>query len=64
MRLPVKGQITENAVFRAARNKLSYEGARTKLLQLICEVAQIVPYCYFWGFIYLLNLDKTISIAV
>ena len=48
-------------VFRAARNKLIYEGARAKLLQLICEVAQIFHYCYFRGSIYLLNVDNTVS---
>ena len=45
-------------VFRAARNEVISEGAIAKLLQLICEVAEIIPYCHFCGFIYLLNVDK------
>jgi len=51
-------------VFRAARNKLIYEGARAKLLQLICEVDQIVPCCQFWGITYFLNVYHRVLIAV
>ena len=50
--------------FLATRYKLLNEGARAKLLQLICEVAQITPCMYFWGFIYILNVDYRVGVTV
>ena len=51
-------------VFGATRYKLFDVGARTKLLQLFCQVAQIIPCFNFWGFIHILKVDNRVSIAV
>ena len=51
-------------VFRVTRYEVLNEGAKAKLLQLICEVAQINPCLNFWGFVYILNVYYRVCIEV
>ena len=58
-----RGKIPHMRSFWAARYQLLYEGARAKL-QLISEVAQIIPSSYFLGLVYILNVADRVFIAV
>ena len=47
----------ECIVFGATRYKLFYDGARDKILQLICDVVHIIPCFHFCAFVSFLNVD-------
>jgi len=51
-------------IFGAALYKLFNVGARAKLLQLICDVAHIMPCFNFWGFIHIMNVDNRVCITI
>ena len=64
VRFPVEGSKTDNAYLFGPPEKILEWKNKIQLLQLVCEVTQIITCSHFWGFIYILNEDNTVCITV
>ena len=54
----------KHIILRSTRHKFFNKRARTKLLQIVCEVTKIITCSHFRGNVYILNEDNTVCITV